>query len=276
MAANLAKAGHDLRGFDTAKVSVSGVANASSVEDAVGDADAVITMLPNGEILRAVYSSIIPAAKHSAILIDNSTVDIESARAVAALATDKKILSVDAPVSGGIGGAVVGTLTFMVGGSDAAFLAAEPILGAMGRKIVHCGASGAGQAAKICNNMLLGISMAGVCEMIVLADRLELDRQKLFDVTSTSSGSCWSINNYFPAPNVGPLSPADNGYKPGFAAELMLKDLMLSQQAAENVDAPTLMGELATSLYANFVDGEGRGMDFSALILRLQKLKRSA
>jgi len=197
-------------------------------------------------------------------------VDVDSARAAHELAAASGLLSVDAPVSGGVGGAAAGTLTFMAGGSDEAFGRAAPLFEIMGQKAVHCGAAGAGQSAKICNNMLLGISMIGTCEAFALAEKLGLSAQSLFDVVSTSSGSCWSVNTYCPVPGVGPQSPADNGYKPGFAAELMLKDLKLSQQAAGSVSAKTPMGARATELYDQFVAGEGKGRDFSAMIERLK------
>ncbi|MFD0908486.1 3-hydroxyisobutyrate dehydrogenase [Ruegeria arenilitoris] len=276
MAANLAKAGHDVTGFDTAGVSVEGVTKAETAIDAVRGAEAVITMLPNGDILRAVADQIIPHMEKGAVFIDCSTVDVDSARAVADQAEQAGLLAVDAPVSGGIGGAAAGTLTFMAGGSDAAFAKAAPLFEIMGQKAVHCGAAGAGQAAKICNNMILGVTMIATCEAFALADKLGLDRQKMFDVVSTSSGYSWSINAYCPAPGVGPQSPADNGYKPGFAAELMLKDLRLSQQAAESADADTPMGQIATALYEQFVESEdGKGMDFSAMLPRFEKRGRS-
>ncbi|TMM54338.1 3-hydroxyisobutyrate dehydrogenase [Sulfitobacter sabulilitoris] len=275
MAANLAKAGHDVAGYDSAGVSAEGVAQAASAEEAARDADVVITMLPNGQILRSVAEQIIPVMKPGAAFVDCSTVDVESARAVAQDAEAAGLLAVDAPVSGGVGGAAGGTLTFMAGGSDAAFAKAEPLFDIMGQKAVHCGASGAGQAAKICNNMILGVTMIATCEAFALADKLGLDRQKMFDVVSTSSGYSWSMNAYCPAPGVGPQSPADNDYKPGFAAELMLKDLGLSQQAAEAVDADTPMGQLARALYAQFVEQEGgKGMDFSAMLPRFEKRTR--
>ncbi|EEX10961.1 3-hydroxyisobutyrate dehydrogenase [Ruegeria lacuscaerulensis ITI-1157] len=276
MAANLAKAGHDLTGFDTAGVSVEGVTKAETATDAVRGAEAVITMLPNGDILRAVADQIIPHMEKGAVFIDCSTVDVDSARAVAEQAEQAGLLAVDAPVSGGIGGAAAGTLTFMAGGSDAAFAKAAPLFEIMGQKAVHCGAAGAGQAAKICNNMILGVTMIATCEAFALADKLGLDRQKMFDVVSTSSGYSWSMNAYCPAPGVGPQSPADNDYKPGFAAELMLKDLRLSQQAAESADADTPMGQIATALYEQFVEAEdGKGMDFSAMLPRFEKRGRS-
>ncbi|WP_264213698.1 3-hydroxyisobutyrate dehydrogenase [Leisingera thetidis] len=275
MAANLAKAGHEVTGFDMADVSIEGVTMAASGPDAAAGADAVITMLPNGAILRLVAAEIIPAMTKGAAFIDCSTVDVESARAVAAQASDADLLSVDAPVSGGIGGAAGGTLTFMAGGSPAAFAAAEPLFDIMGQKAVHCGEAGAGQAAKICNNMILGVTMIATCEAFALADKLGLDRQKMFDVVSTSSGYSWSMNAYCPAPGVGPQSPADNSYRPGFAAELMLKDLGLSQQAAISADADTPMGELAMALYKTFVEDEGgKGMDFSAMLPRFEKRHR--
>ena len=270
MAVNLIKAGHEVTGFDVAGVTVEGVAAASSAADAVTGQEAVITMLPNGEILRAVYAEIVPAGAGGAVFIDCSTVDVDSARAAHKMAQENGLLSVDAPVSGGVGGAAAGTLTFMAGGSDEAFSRAAPLFEIMGKKAVHCGDAGAGQSAKICNNMLLGISMIGTCEAFALAEKLGLSAERLFDVVSISSGSCWSVNTYCPVPGVGPQSPADNGYKPGFAAELMLKDLKLSQQAADSVAAQSLMGAGATELYAEFVAGEGKGRDFSAMIEKLK------
>ncbi|MEE3098966.1 MAG: 3-hydroxyisobutyrate dehydrogenase [Pseudomonadota bacterium] len=274
MAANLAKAGHEVTGFDVAGVIAEGCASAASAAEAAAGRDAVITMLPNGEILTRVAAEIVPAMKAGAVFVDCSTVDVESARGAHEAAAAAGLLSVAAPVSGGVGGAAAGTLTFMAGGSDESFAAAAPLFEIMGAKAVHCGAAGAGQAAKICNNMVLGISMIGVCEAFNLADKLGLDRQAMFDVVSTSSGQCWSINTYCPAPGVGPTSPADNGYKPGFAAELMLKDLRLSQQAADAVGAPTPMGAKAMELYDAFVGEDGKGMDFSAMLPRLAKLNR--
>jgi 3-hydroxyisobutyrate dehydrogenase len=269
MAANLAKAGHVVTGFDTAKVDVPGVELAATAAEAAADRDIVITMLPNGDILRAVAASIIPAMRPGAVFLDCSTVDVASARSVAEDADNAGLLPLDAPVSGGIGGAQGGTLTFMVGGNEAAFRKAEPLFEIMGQKAVHCGPSGNGQAAKICNNMILGVTMIATCEAFALADKLGLDRQAMFDVVSTSSGYSWSMNAYCPAPGVGPQSPADNDYKPGFAAELMLKDLRLSQQAAEGVDADTPLGQAATDLYETFVENEdGAGRDFSAMLPR--------
>ncbi len=274
MAANLARAGHEVTGFDLA-ARPEGIAMAESAAAAARGAEVVITMLPNGEILRAVAAEVIPAMERGAVLCDCSTVDVESARAVAGQAEAAGLGALDAPVSGGVGGAAAGTLTFMVGGADAAFAKAKPLFEVMGQKAVHCGGPGAGQAAKICNNMILGVTMIATCEAFALADKLGLDRARMFDVVSTSSGYSWTMNAYCPAPGVGPKSPADNDYRPGFAAELMLKDLRLSQQAAEAADADTPMGELAAKLYARFVEEEdGRGRDFSAMLPRFEKRQR--
>ena len=271
MATNLAKAGLRITGYDPAVTAVDGVRLASSGAEAVRSADVVVTMLPDGPILRAVADELLPVMQRSSLLLDCSTVDVDSARAVAQKAAKFGISFVDAPVSGGIGGAAAGTLTFMAGGTPEGFARAQPLFDIMGQKAVHCGDAGAGQAAKICNNMILGATMIATCEAFALADKLGLDRQKMFDVVSTSSGYSWSMNAYCPAPGVGPQSPADNGYKPGFAAELMLKDLGLSQQAAEAVDADTPMGQLALSLYRQFVEDEdGRGRDFSAMLPRFE------
>ena len=276
MAANLARAGHDVTGFDLVTPCPDGVSRAEDVQGAARGADVVVTMLPNGAILRDVAAQVIPVMKAGAVLCDCSTVDVDSARAVSEQALASGIGALDAPVSGGVGGASAGTLTFMVGGPGAAFVIVEPLFEIMGQKAVHCGGAGAGQAAKICNNMILGATMAVTCEAFALADKLGLDRARMFDVVSTSSGYSWSMNAYCPAPGIGPQSPADNDYKPGFAAELMLKDLRLSQQAAEAVDADTPMGARATELYAAFVDNEdGKGRDFSALLPRFVARSRS-
>ena len=271
MASNLAAAGHTVTGFDPAGTSAEGVGVAENASAAATGADVVITMLPNGAILRSVADEVIPAMKPGAVFLDCSTVDVDSARAVAAQAAEAGLLAVDAPVSGGIGGAAGGTLTFMAGGTPEAFASVSPLFDIMGQKAVHCGDAGAGQAAKICNNMILGATMIATCEAFALADKLGLERQKMFDVVSTSSGYSWSMNAYCPAPGVGPQSPADNGYTPGFAAELMLKDLGLSQQAAEAADADTPMGALALELYRRFVEDEdGKGRDFSAMLPRFE------
>ena len=277
MAANLAAAGHAVKGFDTAGTTAPGVTQATTSQEAVAGAEIVLTMLPNGAILRAVAAQILPAMTPGAVLLDCSTVDVASARTVAEMAADAGIGALDAPVSGGIGGAAGGTLTFMVGGTDAAFAKALPLFEIMGQKAVHCGASGNGQAAKICNNMILGATMIATCEAFALADKLGLSRESMFDVVSTSSGYSWSMNAYCPAPGIGPKSPADNDYQPGFAADLMLKDLRLSQQAAAEVDADTPMGKAAMDLYQRFVEQEdGKGRDFSAMLPRFEKRGRDS
>ncbi len=277
MARNLAQAGHEVMGFDVADVTVEDVTIAPDFKTVVSGQDVVITMLPNGAILKDVAGQILPHMAKGALLLDCSTVDVESAASVAADAEALGVMAVDAPVSGGIGGADQGTLTFMAGGSDAGFARAQPLFEIMGQKSVHCGKSGAGQAAKICNNMILGITMIGTCEAFALADKLGLDRQKMFDVVSTSSGASWSINTYCPAPGVGPISPADHGYAPGFAAELMVKDLGLAQDAAITADADTPLGAAAAELYRQFVEDEdGLGQDFSAMLPRFEKRSRSS
>lgn len=271
MAANLVKAGHAVAGFDLSPESLgaaraAGVTIAESARAAVADAEIVVTMLPAGRHVRAVWADLLANAGKGALFIDSSTIDVESARAVHKLAGEAGIASVDAPVSGGTGGAKGGTLTFMCGGEAAAFERARPILEAMGKKIVHCGAGGAGQAAKICNNMILGISMIAAAEAFVLGEKLGLSHQALFDVASTSSGQCWSITTYCPVPGPVPTSPANNDYKPGFAAELMLKDLKLAQEAASAAGATTTLGATAAQLYALYnAWGEG-GADFSGII----------
>ena len=276
MAVNLVNAGHEVTGFDPIDVVPEGVSAARSAQEAARDADVVITMLPNGAIAQSVANETLPAMKRGAILLDCSTIDVASARAIDQLAQDHGVGFLDAPVSGGVGGAVSGTLTFMVGGTDQAFATARPLFNVMGQKSVHCGPAGNGQAAKICNNMILGITMIGTCEAFALADKLGLDRQAMFDVVSTSSGYSWTMNAYCPAPGIGPQSPADNNYKPGFSAELMLKDLRLSQQAAWDVDADTPMGAAATALYQTFVEQEdGAGQDFSAMLPRFERRSRA-
>ena len=277
MARNLAAAGHDVAGFDIAAPIPEGVDAMDTAAAAVATREVAITMLPDGEILRSVASEIIPAMGSGTVMLDCSTVDVESARVVAEQARSAGVHALDAPVSGGIGGAEAGTLTFMVGGSGDAVKTVAPLFDIMGQKAVHCGPSGNGQAAKICNNMILGATMIATCEAFALADKLGLDRQAMYDVVSTSSGYSWSMNAYCPAPGIGPTSPADNDYEPGFAAELMLKDLRLSQQAAEAVDADTPIGERATEIYSAFVENEGgKGKDFSAMLPRFVGRNRSA
>ena len=276
MAKNLAAAGHRVAGFDPAGTTAEGVSAAASAEAAAMGADVVITMLPNGKIAQSVANQVLPVMGKGTVLLDCSTIDVATARQIARLAEGRDISFLDAPVSGGVGGAEAGTLTFMVGGADESFAAVTPLFDIMGRTAVLCGGAGNGQAAKICNNMILGITMIGTCEAFALADKLGLDRQAMFDVVSTSSGYSWTMNAYCPAPGVGPQSPADNGYAPGFAADLMLKDLRLSQQAAQDVDADTPMGAAATEIYKMFVEQEdGSGRDFSAMLPRFEGRTRS-
>lgn len=271
MAANLVKAGHDVRGFDLVAQNLdaaraNGLSVAASAAEAVREADAVVTMLPAGRHVLSVYADIVPAAAKGTLFIDSSTIDVESARKAHAVAAEAGMLSVDAPVSGGVGGAAAGTLTFMAGGAAEAFARAEPLLQPMAGKVVHCGEAGAGQAAKICNNMILGISMIGVSEAFVLAEKLGLSHQALFDVASTSSGQCWSLTTYCPVPGPVPTSPANRDYQPGFAAALMLKDLKLAQEAAQGAGAVTPLGAEAAQLYALF-DAAGHGAaDFSGIV----------
>ena len=276
MAHNLAKAGFEVVGFDTQEVKVDRVKIVSTSKECVSNSDVVITMLPNGEILKSVANKIIQHMRHGSIFLDCSTVDVESAKSAAEISESYGIIPLDAPVSGGIGGAEAGTLTFMVGGPMEGFNKAKKLFDIMGQKAVHCGNSGNGQSAKICNNMILGATMIATCEAFSLADKLGLDRQSMYDVVSTSSGYSWSMNAYCPAPGIGPNSPSDNNYIPGFSSDLMLKDLILSQIAAESVDADTPMGDLAMKLYKTFVEKEdGAGKDFSAMLPRFEKKSRN-
>ena len=276
MAHNLAKAGHTVLGFDTQVLKVEMVEIVPTARDCVETAEVVITMLPNGEILKSVANETIKYMKHGSVFLDCSTVDVASAKSVAEISKNHKIIPVDAPVSGGIGGAQEGTLTFMVGGPNEGFTKAKELFDIMGQKAVHCGGSGNGQSAKICNNMILGATMIATCEAFALADKLGLDRQAMFDVVSTSSGYSWSMNAYCPAPGIGPQTPSDNNYVPGFSSDLMLKDLTLSQMAAEDVNADTPMGDLAMKLYKTFVEEEnGTGKDFSAMLPRFEKKPRN-
>ena len=271
MAANLVKAEHKVVGFDLVPASCDqarseGIAVAASAGEAVAEAEVVVTMLPAGRHVLSVWSDIVPAARPGALLIDSSTIDVESAREAHGMAAERGLLSLDAPVSGGVGGAKAATLTFMAGGSPEAFARAEPILAQMGKRVVHCGEAGAGQAAKICNNMILGISMIGVAEAFVLAEKLGLSHQALFDVASTSSGQCFALTTHCPVPGLVPTSAANNGYKPGFAAALMLKDLRLAQEAALASGASTPLGAEAAQLYALF-NGAGHGEDdYTAIV----------
>jgi 3-hydroxyisobutyrate dehydrogenase len=277
MAANLAKAGFDVMGFDIMPTTFPSAA--ASVAEAVTSADIVVTMLPAGTHVAEVYlgaAGILAHAKPGALLIDCSTIDVKTAIRVGGEAASRGFAMLDAPVSGGVGGAASGTLTFMVGGPVAAFARALLTLQAMGKTIVHTGESGAGQAAKICNNMILGISMIGVAEAFALADKLGLDHQKLYDVSSKSSGQCWSLTSYCPVPGPVPASPANRDWQPGFAAALMLKDLSLAQAAASSVGAATPLGALAAKLYADMVQGGDGGRDFSYAYRWLQGQEREA
>jgi 3-hydroxyisobutyrate dehydrogenase len=275
MAANLLKAQHQVTGFDLSASALNAIVDkggkgAVSAAEAVKGAEVVITMLPAGKHVREVYETqVLPNAAKGALLIDCSTIDVDSARHVAALADKAGLEMIDAPVSGGVGGATAGTLTFMVGGPAAAFDKAKPFLQQMGKNIVHAGAAGNGQAAKICNNMILGVSMIAVSEGFMLAKRLGLDAQKLFDVASTSSGQCWSLTNYCPVPGPVPTSPANRDYQPGFTAAMMLKYLMLAQQAAQASGASTPLGAEAAQLFNLFVNAGNAGKDFSGIIRML-------
>jgi 3-hydroxyisobutyrate dehydrogenase len=274
MAQNLIKAGHQVEGVDVnpaaiAKLKDAGGAVVDMAAVAAARADVVITMLPAGQQVRDVYlgpNGIVASANEGTLLIDCSTIDVETARAVASAAEKKGLLMLDAPVSGGVGGATAGTLTFMVGGSTQAFTRAESILQKMGKTIVHAGGAGNGQAAKICNNMILGVSMIAVSEAFVLAEKLGLDHQKLFDISSKSSGQCWSMTNYCPVPGPVPSSPANRDYQAGFTAAMMLKDLKLSQDAAKAAGAKTQLGADAASIYSAYVDSGEAGKDFSGII----------
>jgi len=280
MAANLAAKGFAVKGFDIVaanldKVAEQGVVAARSAVSAVKDAEVVITMVPAGQHVLDLYRAILLPAPRGALFIDCSTIDVASAREAHAMAKGAGMQSLDAPVSGGTAGAAAATLTFMAGGDAEAFERGNPVLAAMGKRIVHCGGPGAGQAAKICNNMILGISMIAVSEAFVLAEKLGLEAQALYDVASAASGQCWSLTTYCPVPGVGPASPADNGYKPGFAAALMLKDLALAQQAAEASGAATPLGAHAEQLYREFNTAGGGEKDFSAIIRHLAAAPRS-
>jgi 3-hydroxyisobutyrate dehydrogenase len=278
MAQNLIKAGHEVFGFDISldavgKLVAAGGTAAGRPGAAAADADIVVTMLPSGAEVRETYlgpDGIIERAREGALLIDSSTIDVDTAREVAAAAQAKGLAMVDAPVSGGVGGAQAGTLTFMVGGADEAFELAKPVLEAMGKTIVHAGGAGNGQAAKICNNMILGISMIAVSEAFVLAEKLGLDAQKLFDISSKSSGQCWSMTSYCPVPGPVPGSPANRDFQAGFTAHMMLKDLKLSQDAAKAAKAATPLGAGAAAIYERYVDSGEGARDFSGIIRYLR------
>jgi len=278
MAQNLIKGGHAVNGFDIDgtvrdKFHAAGGAVAGSIDVACASAEVLITMLPSGKEVREVYlgeGGVLASAPEGALLIDCSTIDVESARAVAAAAGVNELAMLDAPVSGGIAGAQAGTLTFMIGGSEQAFERAKPVLGAMGNTIVHAGGSGNGQAAKICNNMILGVSMIIVSESFLLAEKLGLEAQKLFDVASNSSGRCWSLTNYCPVPGPVPASPANRGYQAGFTAAMMLKDLKLAQAAAKSAGVRAPLGAGAAALFELYVDQGNAATDFSGIINMLR------
>jgi 3-hydroxyisobutyrate dehydrogenase len=276
MAANLVKSGHHISGFDvvpasreaSAKDGVQIVANARATVEA---ADVVVTMLPAGEHVLSVWNDIAPHARQGTLFIDCSTIDVASARKAHGIAAANGVATLDAPVSGGVGGAKAATLTFMVGGSEHAFARGKPVLEHMGKRIVHCGEAGNGQVAKICNNMILGASMIAVSEAFVLGEKLGLSHQAMFDVVSASSGQCWSLTSYCPVPGPVPASPANNGYKAGFTAALMLKDLKLAKAAADSVQAETAIGAHAAQIYQHFVQENDSALDFSAIINLVRK-----
>ena len=277
MAANLVKAGHIVTAFDLVEASRQqakrdGAVIADSAGSAVPGADVVITMLPAGKHVLSVWNEVVPSITKGALIIDCSTIDVESSKQAHALAAKHGVASVDAPVSGGTGGAKGATLTFMCGGEDKAFAVAKPVLEKMGKKIVHCGGDGAGQAVKICNNMMLAVSMIGVCEGFALAEKLGLSHQALFDVVSTSSGQSWAVTTYCPVPGMVPTSPANNDYKPGFAAALMVKDLTLAQDAAKAAGAATPLGKHAQEIYKAFDAAGHGGVDFSGIIQHVREL----
>ena len=283
MAANLLKAGHSVAGFDLGEAALEGFVRAggrraAGIRDAVADAQAVVTMLPAGPQVASAYGGaegIVATAAPGTLMIDCSTIDVGTARLVVAQAEAAGHAMIDAPVSGGTGGAAAGTLTFMAGGPEAAVERARPILAAMGRTIVHCGGAGTGQAAKLCNNMILGVTMIAVSEAFVLAEKLGLDAQKLFEVSSTSSGQCWALTSYCPVPGPVPASPANRGYAPGFAAQMMLKDLKLAQQAAQVSGAATPLGAAAAALYQLLASAGQGTRDFSAIVELLRGTARS-
>ncbi|MEW6451666.1 MAG: 3-hydroxyisobutyrate dehydrogenase [Pseudomonadota bacterium] len=279
MALNLVKAGHSVTGLDINKGQVdqlvaAGGAAAANIKDAASGAEVIVTMLPAGQHVSEIYlgaDGILAHVAKDTLLIDSSTIDVATARGVATAAAKQGLPMLDAPVSGGVGGAQAGTLTFMVGGPDAAFERAKPLLEKMGKTIVHAGGAGNGQAAKICNNMILGVSMIAVSEAFVLAEKLGLDAQKLFDIASKSSGQCWSMTTYCPVPGPVPTSPANRDYQAGFTAAMMLKDLKLAQDAAQTAGAKTPLGKGATAVYSEYVASGEAGKDFSGVIQHIRK-----
>ena len=270
---NLLKAGHNVYGFDIIKKNLPELKIVDKLTSAIEDMDVVITMLPDSKSLKSVVPEIIKTIGKRKIFIDCSTVDIQTTKSIAEKVKDKKIGFLDAPVSGGIVGAKEGKLTFMVGGPKKLHKFVKPILQIMGNRIIFCGPTGSGQAAKMCNNLILGVTMISTCETIALADRLGLDRNIFYEVVSTSSGNNWSLSTYCPIPNVGPKTPSDSNYTPGFSSELMLKDLNLAKIESKKTNSNTPMGDLAFKIYKQFVEKEGgRGFDFSAIIKTFEKL----
>lgn len=274
MAKNLINAGHEVKAFDLSQAALdtavgAGATAAASIADAATGVEVVITMLPAGQHVRSVYlddGGIVGAAAAGTLFIDSSTIDVDSARAVAKAAGEAGFEMIDAPVSGGVGGAEAGTLTFMCGGSEDAFAKAKPLLDAMGKTIVLAGPSGNGQVAKICNNMILGASMIAVSEAFVMAEKLGLDHQKLFDISSTASGQCWAMTSYCPVPGPVPASPANRDYQAGFTAAMMAKDLRLAQEAAQSVRAATPLGAAAAAVYSLYENAGNGDVDFSGVI----------
>ena len=268
MAKNLAKNGLDVLGFDTDNsIKLPEITMMPSIPALLNEVDIVFTMLPSGLVVKDIVTEFINNFNAESTLIDCSTIDVKTTKEVCQTLGNKKVHMLDAPVSGGVQGAKSGNLTFMVGGSRNDFDKLRFLFEYMGSRSVYCGKNGSGQTAKICNNMILGVTMIATCEAFALADKLELDREAMFDVVSTSSGYSWSMNSYCPAPGVGPKAPSDNNYIPGFSSDLMLKDLMLSQNAASETKASTPMGDLAMTLYKDFVENKnGSGLDFSAIL----------
>ena len=275
MAANLVKAGHQVHAFDLSEAALAkarehGCETFATVPEAVAEADAVVTMLPNGGIVKSVYTAdVIGKAPKGALFLDCSTIDVATAREVAQLAGDAGYIMVDAPVSGGIAAANGGTLTFMVGGTPEAFAKAEVVLKPMAKAVIHAGQIGSGQVAKMCNNMLLAIHMIGTCEAMALAEKAGLSPQKFYEISSKSTGYCWSLNDYTPVPGVGAASPADNDYQGGFASALMLKDLRLAMEGAQGARANVPLGQHATKIYEAFVEGGNGAKDFGAIFTTL-------
>lgn len=275
MAENLQKAGHEVIGFDIKKNINTIIKISNNFENLVKDNEVIFTMLPTGKEVSSVYDEIIRKCKSSTIMVDCSTIDIKNTHFIRDLAQKNKLQTLDAPVSGGVVGAKDGTLTFMVGGNQTAFKKVKPLFEIMGKKAVYCGESGSGQAAKMCNNMILGISMIGVCEAFTLAKKIGLNFENLYEVSSNSSGSCWALNTYCPAPGVGPKTPADNDYIPGFSSELMLKDLSLAQNAAEQSNSHTPLGAYAKQIYEELLKEGGKGKDFSYILPFFNKKSRN-